>query len=102
MAGLGLLAALLLVIWAVPTVIVSRSPAYAAAKARAEADPTLRDFLGEPLEAAALPTRYRLTGDDGGEFRFLLTGQYGWARVRSVVQDGEVVHQEALYGLGDP
>jgi len=87
--GLCLLVLVVGVLWAVPSVVVARSAAYAKARERARADRDLQFYVGRPLQAEAVPRYYRLT-EDGGEFRFVVRGPTSRVLV-TVEVDGDQV-----------
>lgn len=68
-----------------------RSPAWAVARERAGSHRELRAYIGEPLRAARLPRRWRLVGEDGGEFHLEVAGPGGRAQVAVVVSAGRAV-----------
>lgn len=83
--GAGSLA--LLVLWGVPTLVLLRSPAWAAAREAVERDPEVRAYLGGPLQPARLPREWELS-TEGGRFRMLVDGPGGRMEVVVVVEGG--------------
>lgn len=84
----GGLALLLGALWGIPTAVVWRSPAWAAARERAADDPEVRSWVGTPSRAAALPAHWRLAPGDAGRFRLVVEGPFGRALVEVEVEAG--------------
>lgn len=95
LAGCGVLALVLLLLWGIPTLVVVRSAPWAVARAKAEESAQLRSLIGEPLRASRLPGRWRLV-EDGGEFQFQVSGPGGRAQVAVVVSAGHAVKMDVF------